>query len=102
MSVPKASSTQDPVGSAAWIVSAASAVIALLVSFGLQVTAEQTAAILAVVFIAAQAAQAIWTRHRVTPNTKVLELTDGADVIAGPANDLLHNGERVRSLGGDD
>ena len=102
MSAPKASSTQDPVGSAAWIVSAASAVITLLVAFGLQVTAEQTAAILAVVFIAAQAAQAIWTRRRVTPNTKVLELTDGADVIAGPANDLLHNGERVRSLGGDD
>ena len=101
MSAPKASTTQDPVGSAAWIVSAASAVLALLVSFGLNVSAEQTAAILAVVFIAAQAAQAVWTRRRVTPNTKVLELTDGADVIAGPANDLVHNGEIVRRLDGD-
>ena len=102
MSAPKASSTQDPVGSAAWVVTAVASVITLLVAFGLQVTAEQTAAILAVVFIAAQAAQALWTRRRVTPNTKVLELTDGADVIAGPANDLLHNGELVRRLGGDD
>ena len=85
-----------------WIVSAASAGIALLVSFGLNVSAEQTSALLAVVFIAAQAAQALWTRRRVTPNTKVLELTDGADVIAGPANDLRHNGELVRRLGGGD
>ena len=62
---------------------AASAVIALLVSFGLNISAEQTAALLSVVFIAAQAVQAIWTRRRVTPNTKVLELTDAARAWLG-------------------
>ena len=70
------------------------AVLALLVAFGLDLTGEQTASILAVT----AALLAVLTRAQVTPYADVLEHRDGTEVVAGPANDLVVEGVVVREL----
>ena len=70
------------------------AVLGLLVAFGLDVSAEQTASILAVT----AALLAILTRAQVTPYVDVVEQLDGTEVVAGPANDIVGEGAVVREL----
>lgn len=40
-----------------------------------------------------------WTRGSVTPNALIVERQEGGKVVAGPANELIPDGERVRLLG---
>lgn len=69
------------------------AVIALVIAFGPNLSNEQVGAIMA--FVAAS--MAIVTRSQVTPNVSVLErTTDGNEVVAGPANDVVPEGEFIR------
>ena len=70
------------------------AVLALLVAFGLDLTGEQTASILAVT----AALLAVLTRAQVTPVVDVVEHRDGREVVAGPANDLVIEGAVVREI----
>ena len=71
-----------------------SAVIALAVSFGLDWTAEQVGAVMAVV----AAVLAVVTRQQVTPVVDVVEQLDGTEVVAGPANDMVAEGAVVREV----
>lgn len=72
-----------------------SAVIALAIAFGLNLSTEQVGAIMALV----AAGLAIITRSQVTPNASVLErATSEGQVIAGPANDVVGEGTVVRDL----
>ena len=70
------------------------AVIALGVSFGLELSGEQTGAIMALV----SAILAVVTRQQVTPYTNVVERLDGSEVVAGPANDIVTEGAVVREV----
>ena len=70
------------------------AVIALGVSFGLDLSGEQTGAIMALT----SAILAVVTRQQVTPYADVVEQLDGTEVVAGPANDLVVEGAVVREL----
>lgn len=69
-----------------------SAVIALAVSFGADLSSEQVGAVMAVV----AAVLAVVTRSQVTPHVNVVEQLDGTEVVAGPANDLVVEGAVVR------
>lgn len=71
-----------------------SAVIALAVSFGADLSSEQVGAVMAVV----AAALAIVVRQQVTPHVDIVEHADGRNVLAGPANDLVETGTFVREL----
>ena len=70
------------------------AVIALGVSFGLELSGEQTGAIMALV----SAILAVVTRQQVTPVVDVVEQLDGTEVVAGPANDIVAEGAVVREI----
>ena len=70
------------------------AVIALGVSFGLELSGEQTGAIMALV----SAILAVVTRQQVTPVVDVVEQLDGTEVVAGPANDIVGEGAVVREV----
>ena len=70
------------------------ATIALVISFGLELSKEQVGAILA--FVAA--ILAFVTRSQVTPYVDVVERADGREVVAGPANDLVVEGAVIREL----
>lgn len=71
-----------------------SAVIALAVSFGADLSSEQVGAVMAVV----AAVLAIVVRQQVTPHVDIVEHADGRNVLAGPANDLVGEGAVVRVL----
>ena len=73
------------------------ATIALGVSFGLELSGEQTGAIMALVV----AILAFVTRQQVTPVVDVVERLDGTEVVAGPANDLAVEGAVVREYVGE-
>lgn len=62
--------TNEPLWTVAGITAAASAVIALLVAFGLPVTEAQTSAVLGVVAVLAPAVVAMIARSKVTPVAK--------------------------------
>lgn len=90
---------EKPLLTSATITGGVAAVITLAVAFGLEVTAEQTAAILGVVGIAAPFV--VWraATNQVTANAKVVEkVTDGNLVVAGAANEIP-TGEVIRTLG---
>ena len=70
------------------------ALIALGVSFGLELSGEQTGAIMALV----SAILAVVTRQQVTPYVDVVEQLDGTEVVAGPANDMVGEGAVVREV----
>lgn len=80
---------QKPLLTSATITGGVAAVITLAVAFGLDVTAEQTAAILGVVGIAAPFAVWRFSTDKVTANVNVVErVTRDNVVIAGEANEL--------------
>ena len=70
------------------------ALIALGVAFGLELTGEQTGAIMAFV----SALLAVVTRSQVTPYVNVVERAVDGEVVAGPANDLQPEGIVVREI----
>ena len=70
------------------------ALIALGVAFGLELTGEQTGAIMAFV----SALLAVVVRQQVTPYVDVVEQLDGTEVVAGPANDIVGEGAVVREI----
>ena len=83
-------SAQDrPLLTTASITGGVAAVITLLVAFGLNITSEQTAAILGVVGVVAPFVVWRLVTDKETANSRVVEEVVGGDVvIAGPANEL--------------
>ena len=91
----------EPLVTAATIVSAVTAVLALLVAFGVPVTQEQQVAILGVVAVLAPLIVAALARPKVTPHSNVLEYQDPTTgyVVAGPANEAVEAGDVIRDGG---
>lgn len=91
--------TEEPLLSTGAVVSAAGALIALVVSFWPDLLDEtQQKSLLAVVAIAAPLIVAAVARRKVTPNSAVAERVDGDHVIAGEANDRVPEGDVVREV----
>ena len=89
----------EPLISISSIVAAATAVVALLVAFGVPLTEDQKVAILGLVGVLAPVIVALVTRGRVTPNAAVVEgLNSSGIVYAGEANELP-TGEPIREAG---
>ena len=89
----------EPLISISSIVAAATAVIALLVAFGVPLTEDQKVAILGLVGVIAPVVVALVTRGKVTPNAAVVEgLNSSGVVYAGEANELP-TGEPIRESG---
>lgn len=93
----------EPVLSAAGISAAVSALIALLVAFGVDLTEAQSVAILGVVAVLAPAAVALVRKYvspsaGVVPKRDVVEYEIDGHVLAGEANELPTN-THVREAG---
>lgn len=89
----------EPLISISSIVAAATAVIALLVAFGVPLTEDQKVAILGLVGVLAPVIVALVTRGKVTPNAAVVEGLNGSGIVyAGEANELP-TGEPIRESG---
>lgn len=89
----------EPLISISSIVAAATAVVALLVAFGVPLTEDQKVAILGLVGVIAPVIVALVTRGKVTPNAAVVEgLNSSGIVYAGEANELP-TGEPIREAG---
>lgn len=79
----------EPLVTLASITAGVTALLALLVAFGIPITQEQQVAILGVVAVAAPFVVAVAGRGRVTPNGSVVERVDSTGtVLAGEANEL--------------
>ena len=89
----------EPLISVSSIVAAATAIVALLVAFGVPLTEDQKVAILGLVGVIAPVIVALVTRGRVTPNAAVVEgLNSSGIVYAGEANERP-TGEPIRESG---
>ena len=89
----------EPLISISSIVAGATAIVALLVAFGVPLTEDQKVAILGFVGVLAPVIVALVTRGRVTPNAAVVEgLNSSGIVYAGEANELP-TGEPIRESG---
>ena len=89
----------EPLISVSSIVAAATAVVALLVAFGVPLTEDQKVAILGLVGVIAPVIVALVTRGKVTPNAAVVEGLNGSGIVyAGEANELP-TGEPIRESG---
>jgi hypothetical protein len=89
----------EPLISISSIVAGATAVLALLVAFGVPLTEDQKVAILGLVGVLAPVIVALVTRGKVTPNAAVVEgLNSSGIVYAGEANELP-TGEPIRESG---
>ena len=89
----------EPLISVSSIVAAATAIIALLVAFGVPLTEDQKVAILGLVGVVAPVIVALVALGRVTPNAAVVEgLNSSGIVYAGEANELP-TGEPIRESG---
>ena len=89
----------EPLISISSIVAAATAIVALLVAFGVPLTEDQKVAILGLVGVIAPVIVALVTRGKVTPNAAVVEALNGSGIVyAGEANELP-TGEPIRESG---
>ena len=89
----------EPLISISSIVAGATAVIALLVAFGVPLTEDQKVAILGLVGVLAPVIVALVTRGKVTPNAAVVEGLNGSGIVyAGEANELP-TGATIRESG---
>ena len=89
----------EPLISVSSIVAATTAVIALLVAFGVPLTEDQKVAILGLVGVLAPVIVALVTRGRVTPNAAVVECLNSSGIVyAGEANERP-TGEPIRESG---
>lgn len=93
------STAPEPVITTAGITAAATALIALIVAFGVPLTDAQTEAILGVVAVAAPLVVII-ARRWTTPRSRVVEQRDGHEVIAGEGHDSIPPGEKIREIHG--
>lgn len=93
----------EPLVTLASITAGATALLGLLVAFGVPLTEEQQVAVLAVVAVAAPFVVALAGRGQVTPNASVVEYVNPASgvVKAGAANELPTD-TVIRSLRDDD
>lgn len=81
------------------VISFLSAVLALAVLFGVNLSPEQIAGILLAVSTGSVVAALLWHRWGVAKN-KVLEVTkDGTTVVAGQANEIVTPGTKIREIG---
>lgn len=87
----------EPILSTAGITAGVTAILALLVAFGIPLTDEQRVAILGVAAVAAPLV-VIVARRYVTPNAHVVEGVQDGSVIAGEASELP-TGTVVRTAG---
>lgn len=86
----------------ALIVGAVASVLALLVSFGVNITETQTEAILQAVTALLPLAAAIVTRFQVTPKGEVVaQKGKGGEVVSGPGDELAPTGTPVYVLSDD-
>lgn len=75
----------------------AAVAVGLAVAFGMELTADQTAAIMtAAGFVGLIVTLILWVST--VPRERVLEYLTGDDVVAGPANDQVPTGATVRTL----
>ena len=89
----------EPLISISSIVAGATAIVALLVAFGVPLTEDQKVAILGLVGVVAPVIVALVARGRVTPNAAVVEgLNSSGIVYAGEANELP-TGEPISESG---
>lgn len=88
----------EPLITVASVTAVITAVVGLLVAFGVPLTDEQQTAILAVVAAVAPLAVGLVARQLVTPNGKVVEYVVGSTVVAGQANERVDAGESIRQL----
>lgn len=79
------------------VTSGVSAVVGLLVAFGVGLTAEQMAAIMtAAGFVGVVVGLILWSRT--VDRAQVVERLIGETVVAGEANDVVPTGAEVRTL----
>lgn len=79
-------------------ITAAGAILVLLVAFNVPITQEQQDAILAALGPVALFVLGLWSRVAVTPNRKVVEWEKGGQVIAGEGSELP-TGQNIRPAG---
>ena len=89
---------REPIVTVASVTAAASAIIAAIVAFGVDLSEEQTAAVMGLVAVAAPLLVTI-SRKYVTPNTYVIERDAGGEIVAGQGHEVLDDGETVRAYG---
>ena len=79
------------------VVSGAMATVSLLTAFGLKLSGEQVTAITgAAGFMGLMLTLILWAQT--VPREQVLEALIGDEVVAGPANDVMREGDVVRVL----
>lgn len=90
--------SKEPVAISGAVMAVVVSGFGVAVAFGAPLTEEQVGVVVAFVG-AAIALVTAWQRSKVTPDTAVVERLEGNDaVVAGPANDLAHEGDLVRRL----
>lgn len=89
--------TREPVVTTAGVVAGVTALLALVIAFGLPLTAEQQTAILGVTAVAAPLVVTIARRY-VVPSAAVVERIEDGAVVAGEGSELP-TGEYVRAEG---
>ena len=90
--------TREPVITTATITAAVTALLALVVAFGLDLDQAQQAAILGTTAVAAPVIVSIVARRYVVPSAAVVERIDDGAVIAGEGSELP-TGEYIRAEG---
>lgn len=79
------------------VVQGVAAVVGLAATFGLELTAEQMAAILSVAgFVGIVVSLVLWATT--VDRAEVVERLIGDQVVAGEANDMVATGEEVRKV----
>src|SRR5690625_3151403 len=99
MAANKKTGTTEPVSIGGGVIALVAAVLPVLVLFGVDLTEAQIAGIQGVV-VAVVALVTLVLRGKVTPDIKVAERVNAkAEVVAGPANDIVDEGVVVRKQG---
>ena len=81
----------------AMVIGLVTAVLVLLVAFGVPLTTEQSEAIVGVTSAVLVVLGAVLTRSKVTPDVKVAAYEDGAgQTLSGPADTAVPNGTPVK------
>lgn len=90
----------EPVGIGAGVIAVITTVLAVAVAFGVDLSPEQTGAIIAAANAIILLAGAVVVRSKVTPEAKVVERLQGSSkvVVAGKANDRVGTGNVIRNL----
>lgn len=75
-----------------------SALLALLVAFGIDIPEDVQTGILAVIATAAPIVAGIIARRYVTPSSRVVEQEDHGMIVAGKGHDTIAEGSRIRAV----